>query len=501
MVAEPQLLITRNDIWELLNYAPTGEEQSAILDCPHRQILVLGGFRGGKSRTCSMCAVLLTIRFIAQFGARAGGQVAWVVGQDYERTRAAWNHPDGSLSVDFTKLGMLKTVSRPIDPGTMEIFVPGADKPFTIKTKSAGDETSLGMESPIWIMIEEAGHTTKDVYDRLLSRTSEARARWGGPFGQLIMSGTAEGSEGWYTAMWTGWQSEAIQDFEDAQSFSLPSWSNTYIYPGGREDPEIKFLEAQLSDRVFQERHAGRPVKVVGLVHPAFDKDIHIQTCSYDPNLPLWIGIDPGYSGQPSNYAVAVWQFQDWQWRAIDEVWMNKFYQPNFSHADIIKECMTREWWNSVRQNKATAWIDVSAERHSDANVPAVTQWRKIAGLTVLSKKVGLNAGMDRMDSMLKFNDHTEAPIAVVSPKCELAISEFGAGPNPQSGEMRSYKWPTKSDGTVTGRKPIDAHNDFIKASTYLFTNVLGPVDVAPRSRKKVRSSSAADRLRAQGKF
>jgi len=112
-----------------------------------------------------MMAVLLTIQFIAKFGSRVGGQVAWIVAADYERTRAVWNHPDGSLAVDFQKLGMLKFVSASLDPGTMQVFVPGAKDPFIIRTKSANDESSLGMESPVWIIVEEAAHTTKDVYD------------------------------------------------------------------------------------------------------------------------------------------------------------------------------------------------------------------------------------------------------------------------------------------------------------------------------------------------
>jgi hypothetical protein len=177
---------------------------------------------------------------------------------------------------------------------------------------------------------------------------------------------------------------------------------------------------------------------------------------------------------------------------------MNKFKNPNFTHADVIKECMARPWWSSVRRNKATAWIDVSAERHSDANIPAVTMWRKISGLTVLSKKVGLKSGIDRFDTMLSINPYSEKPNAVLSPRCELGISELGGGPNPQNGQRLTYKWPTKSDGTVTGAKPDDRHNDFVKASTYLFMNLLGPVGQAPRGRKTVRSSSIKERLRIQ---
>ena len=498
VLTESAITVTREDIWGLLGYEPT-DSQRKILDSSRRQVQVLGGFRGGKSRTMSMMALLLTVQFIARYGDRAGGQVAWLVGQDYERCRAEWEHPDGSLSLDFAKLGMLKWVSNTIDPGRMEIFVPGADKPFTIRTKSAADPTSLGMESPIWIMIVEAAHVTHDVYERLYSRTSEARTRWGSPFGALLMSGTSEGAQGWYPAMYTAWQSPVIQDVLDVESFSLPSHSNVYIYPGGELNPEIMHLKETLPENVYRERPLGIPVPPSGLVHPAFDKNVHIRECEYDVNLPLWLGMDPGYSGQPSNYVVAVWQYQGEQWRAIDEIWMNKFKNPNFTHEDMVHACQMKPWWKSVEKNMCTAWIDVSAERHADANRPAVEIWRKHAGLTVLSKKVGLNAGIDRMDAMLKVNSFTGEPNAVLSPKCELGISEFGAGPNPQTGNLSPYQWPAKSDGTVTGTRPTDAHNDFIKASTYLFKNLLGAVSVSPRTAKTIRSTSIEERLRRQG--
>ena len=125
--------------------------------------------------------------------------------------------------------------------------------------------------------------------------------------------------------------------------------------------------------------------------------------------------------------------------------------------------------------------------------------WRKIAGLTVLSKKIGLKSGMDRMDSMLKISPFTNEPVAVLAPRCDLGIGELGGGVHPATLKMSSYKWPTRSDGSVTGTKPTDAYNDFIKGSTYLFMNVLGPIDSEPRRRKTVRSSSIKDRLKKQG--
>ncbi len=499
MVAEP--IITRDYIWEYLGYTPT-PAQLEILDCKHRQIEVLGGFRGGKSRTCSMCAVILTIKFIAQFGAEAAGQVAWVVGADYERTRAEWEHPDGSLATDFAKLGMLKWRSAVLEKGRMLINVPGKDKdgkdlePFIIRTKSATDPTSLGMESPVWILLVEAAHTTHDVYERLYSRTSEARNRWGAPFGCLLMSGTSEGAEGWYPALYTDWQSKERQEFLDAESFSLPSWANTHIYPGGRNDPEILLLEARMSKAAFDEKHGGIPTPPSGMVHPGFDQHIHIKACEYDIDLPVFLGIDVGYSGEPSNYVVAVWQYQEEQWRCIDTVWGNKYTDRKFSGQVIVNKCKKRSWWKAKAKGLLTAWIDPSAKRHADAQKPAIDIWKQVGGITPLTKKFHIKDQIDKWDQMLGMNPITKEPYIVMDPSNDLGISEFGARGNPITGKIMAYKFPTDSDGMVYGKVPHDRYNDFIKATIYFFLSYLGAVKTEVRKRRKVRSTTIEERLR-----
>lgn len=496
MVAEPtEQMTTRDDVWTMLKYEPT-PAQLQILNCTHRQIQILGGFRGGKSRTCSMCAVILTIKFIAKYGTKAAGQVAWVVGADYERTRAEWEHPDGSLLTEFQKLGMYKWHSASIEKSRMEIKVPGADKPFIIRNKSAMDPSSLGMESPVWILLVEAAHVTNDVYERLYSRTSEARKRWGAPFGCLIMSGTSEGAEGWYPALYTSWQSVEVQGLLDAQSFSLPSWSNTHIYPGGYDDPEIQHLKDTLPKAVFDERHGGIPVAPAGMVHPGFDQNVHIKACEYDIDLPVFLGIDVGYSGEPSNYVVAVWQYQEEQWRCIDTVWGSKYTDRNFSGQTIVNKCKKRSWWKAKAKGLLTAFIDPSANRHADANKPAVEIWKKVGGITPLSKKFPLKAQIDKWDQMLGMNPITKEPYVVLDPSNDLGLSEFGARGNPITGKLMAYKWPTDSDGMVYGKVPHPRYNDFIQASVYFFLSYLGAVKTELRTRRKARSTTIEERLR-----
>lgn len=491
--------ITRADIFSALSYTPN-PAQLAILDDQRSTQLVAGGYRGGKSRTASMKALLATLEFIARYRERAAGQVAWLVAADYEATRAEFMHPDGSLAVDLQKLWPGVSYTSRIDPGEIRIPVPSDDGSgsaghFTIRTKSAFDPTSLGMESPVWVILCEAARVSHDVYLRLLSRCSEARRRFPG-FGWLHMEGTFEGSLGWYAALWTRWQSAAIQEREDARSFSLPSHSNTALFPGGETDPQIVALKRALPESKFLERHMGVPVPPSGRVHVAFDTSVHVRNTVYDPEKPVYLGIDPGYSGQPSTYAVEVCQVEkfengQWQWQVIDEIAVNKQAMPGFTVADVCELAMSRPWWQNPLK---TGVIDVAGTAHAGAQESNAEVLRRLTGLTLRHEKVRILPGIDRFDTCLKVDDQTVEPGLVIDPSCELLISELGGGPNPFDGQAHIYRWATDRSCDVIGRVPRDEYCDGIKALTYLFVNTMG---YATRSG---RDSGATERIRVKSR-
>ncbi len=473
---------TRDDILRQLKYTPTAA-QKIILDDDHKTQLVAGGFRGGKSRTASIKGSVATLEFLALYGEQAVGQVAWLVGEEYEKCRAEFNHPDGSLLLDMQKVfGRAVKGSARIDPGTIRVPVLKESDPtkiagyFTIKTKSANDPTSLGMESPVWIILCEAAQVTFDTYTRLLSRVSEAQQRFP-EFGWLHMEGTFEGSLGWYPSYWEKWQSPAAQEIEDARSFSLPSESNTHIYPGGAEDPGILKLKATLPEDKFLERHMGVPVPPSGRVHSSFQARVHIRNVKYDPEKPLYIAIDPGYSGQPSAYVVEVMQrsyigeHEFHQWNLLDEIAINKQTMPGFTAKDVCDVAMGKWWWANTQKYGV---IDTAGAAHAGAQESNVETWMKNTGLILRNEPVKISPGIDRMDTCLKVDPLSGEPGLIVDPRCRKFIAEMGGGPDPFDGETRVYMWGTDKNNEVMGRVPRDRFNDAIKAVTYMMVNVLG---------------------------
>ena len=240
-------------IYDKVGFSPT-ELQAPILNSRKRFVLVAGGEQAGKSMVAS--------KFLLQkFLEDESPGLYWLVAADYERTRAEFEY----LTEDFAKLGILAEVTKRVDPGRI-VLSDGT----RIETKSAKDPRTLAMRAPNGIVGCEASQLDLETFHRMVGRCAPKK-------GWLFLGGTFESSLGWYPQTFTAWESGV----NDEQSFSLPSYSNYHLYPGGRDDPEIKRLEAFSSDDFFMERIEGKPVPPRGLVFNEFRASIHTKEVDY----------------------------------------------------------------------------------------------------------------------------------------------------------------------------------------------------------------------------
>ncbi len=466
-----------------------------ILFDDHLECLLMGGFRFGKSTTAAAKAGLLTLAFLGRHGAEAAGKVAWLVGQDYERTRREFEELHGFLQKWLPPHGgkRLVTSSKRIDPGWIEIKVPGGV--FTVKTKSAADPNTLGAEAPVWCVVCEAAHVSFDVYDRLHSRMSESRNRFPG-FGMLMLEGTLEstgkqqGVFSWYASLWTQWQNPDMQEKWNAKSFSGASHENLTIYPGGEDDPEIIYLRATKSEEDYAEQHLGIPVPPKNRVFPTADVATHVKDVEFDPELPVYLGVDPGWSGKSSTYVVLAFQrhvlseepHQE-QWRCIDEIAVNQRTpgMESFTTVDICRLAMNRDWWRNV----TFGVIDPAGKTHAGAQEPNTETWLRETRLVLRHQPTKVMAGVQRFKLMLQRNPTSLEPNFVMSPRCKLFGSELGFWNNPFDGMPHVYRYPEDSEGNVISGEPSKDYCDAVKAAWYLWVYVLGHAEANP-ARKQI---------------
>lgn len=421
-------------MFEKLGYKPT-PEQKEIHDDPARIKLVTGGERAGKSKLSAM-------ELMSQF---FEGSLYWLVGANYGETRAEYDY----ICDGFDSLGWEYVATKHIDPG--EIIVAGG---FRVATKSALDPRKLGKEAPDGILVCEGGQLDYFSYLRLRGRIAEKRA-W------MLMTGTLEGSLGWYPESFKRWQAP---NEDDARSFSLPSWTNTYIYPGGRTDPEILALERGCSKDWFQERYAGKPVKIQGLVFLEFSNAIHTgvgKEFEFDPSLNVYIFCDPGFA---TASVVLATQKRGEHLYVVDEI-----YERGLVTSDIIAIAKQKPWFNKV----AGGAIDIAALQHQ--SMPAVSSiWQKETGIHLRSQKVRIQDGIEAVKRFLGVSPITNSPLLHINAKCVGLLSEMGACCNPIDKKVAAYKWRLDKAGNVIGEVPDDKNNHACKALAYGIIDLFG---------------------------
>lgn len=440
----------RKIIFDALGYTPT-PEQRAVHEHPARVKLGAGGERSGKSY---LSANELLSRFYE-------GRLYWLVAADYERTRPEFDY----ICDGLVKLGFDFRASKRVDPG--EINVAGG---FRIVTKSAKDPRKLAAEAPDGILACEASQLTYEDFLRLRGRLIEKR-------GWMLMSGSFESSLGWYPEHFSRWQ------FPDNpleyKSFSLPTWSNTAVFPLGRNDPEILKIEAEVSKDWFSERFGGVPCPPKGRVFTEFSNAVHTGTgdfFEFDPSLPIYLWIDPGY-GHYSAVEVA-------QKRGDGVFIVDEIYERGLVISEIIDICRQRPWWTK----RSTGTIDVSGTYHQGGMPPAAEVWLAEAEVSLTAQKVPIEDGTERMKSMLKVNPLTGRPNLFINAKCRGLISELGGAPNPETGQAAVYKWKTDRDGNIIGDVPEDKNNDAVKATIYGLVDLVGYTDAVEQSKLKIVS-------------
>ena len=427
----------RKAIFEQIGYKPTTLQWPIHLSSA-RIKLVAGGERGGKSVVGSKEAVL----------AAPQSELIWVVGPEYDIARTEFEY----ILDDLQNLKLVKDASFPRHgPCCIEMHGTREMKGCRIVTRSAKEPQKLGMEAPDFILVCEAAQLEYEAYLRLRGRLAEKRAG-------MVMTGTFEGSIGWYAEFYTRWQAP---NEEDAGSFSLPSWSNEVIYPGGENDPEILKLKNETPHDVFMERYAGVPCKPSGLIMSEFSNVLHVGDYEFDPEMDVEIAVDPGYAGA---HAVEVIQRWGEQIAIVDEI-----YLQGYTTEEIIDICKQRKWWGNLTGGA----IDIAGRQHHAMEAP-IEVWHKKANIHLRSQQVNEAQGIDAMRAMLLCPPPDYRPKVLINHRCKGIISECGGckSPVPNGG-------PWLRDTNTL--QPIPKNDHACKAFIYWLVNNFGYTTVRKR--------------------
>ncbi len=411
-------------------------------------VLISGGEGSGKSKVTA-----------AEIAARYGAwKLAHIVAYKYE---SAHNEAD-YVNEFLSRFGAVTSYSKP-KAGKVQLLTREGALLESVSTEAKGAQAVTGTgKTPDVLALVEAGKQSYEVFLACLTRIS----RSGGLF---LLSGTIDRSEPWYADLITRWQAE---NPEGATSIIIPTWENKLLYPGGRNDPKIKLLEANLPADLFMERLGARPCPPAALVFKEFGFITHVfKWCEFDPNEPVEVWIDPGYSG--SHYAVEFVQFRP---RAITrrflpelpdaallDVWVvDECYLTHAVHEEVIAACQSRPAWQNVRSGVG----DVVMSTHPMAGRAPIDVWYEKTGLLLRGRYIEVEDNIDRQRVFLK-DPGTGKPRLFFNPRCKGATGEYG-------------RWKRKEIGENLFGAPEKTNCDALKAIGYGLVDNFGFVDTTP---------------------
>lgn len=309
----------------------------------------------------------------------------------------------------------------------------------------------------VWCRVKDKQIGFAETYDL---HVPDGHAYWANG---LVVHNTFEGSLGWLPPLWKKWRAE---NEDGAKSFSLPSWTNTAIYPGGREDPEIKRLESLYPPDYFMERLGGEPCAPSRLVLREFNTEKHIKLAAeFDPNKNVQLWVDPGYA---HTYAVlAVHAERDPERVTI----FDEIAETGRTVQQIIDMVKQRPWWPNVK----AVVIDKAAKQHPASESQAET-WAMMTGKRITLNYVPIEAGILRHRTFLMTDPLTGEPKLRIHPRCKHLIWEYG-----------NYMYAKDFEDRPTSEVPVALHDDCLKAVAYGLVANYNFVERHKRQRVSVR--------------
>lgn len=207
----------------------------------------------------------------------------WIVGPTYDLGEKEFRVMWMDMIVKL-KLGRDKRVRKAYNKkqGQMYIEFPWHS---LVEVRSADHAESLVGEDLDWVIMSEAAKHKKETFERYIRAALSDRR------GSADFPTTPEG-QNWLYDLWLMGQNP---EFVDYWSQQFPSWLNPHVYPGGRNDPEIKLIQQTTLAEWFNQEIAADFTAFVGKIYPYWQVKTHVKSVEFNPDWPNFIAFDWGY--------------------------------------------------------------------------------------------------------------------------------------------------------------------------------------------------------------
>jgi len=356
----------------------------------------------------------------------------WIVGPNYDlgekEFRVIWND-----LIIGQEMGKDKRVKKAYNKkqGDMYIEFPWQTR---LEVRSAQHPESLVGESLHGVIMSEAAKHRTDTWERYVRAALSDHRGW------ASFPTTPEGQNWLYHL----WQFGRNPEFPDYESWRFPSWTNTILYPDGRDDPEILLVERTTTREWFEQEIAADFTAFVGKIYGEFQEDLHVEHVEFNPAWPNYIGFDWGFVNP-----LAAVEFQIDPWDNI-HVWRlhYKAYTTLEDHLNIMK----------ARQQPPGYRIDLTFGDAADPEAALVVTQNFAPCIADPLAKSNWREGVELVKTFLKlhqvgtideFGTPLEAPKLFIDHSCRDLIREFNnyKAPSPTNG--RDPKNPRETSSGI----------------------------------------------------
>lgn len=461
------MYVVKDRIWPQFGYVPHDEQRTVHNDLTRHRV-VAWGRRGGKSRVGGN---ELIPEAIYTYSIRDGlisadlKRIFWIVGPDYsdceKEFRVLWDSAK-KLDLPMDKPG---SYNNPLG-GFMHISL--WDGLFQVHCKSARYPDGLDGEGLAGVELVEAAKLKPHVWQKYIRPALADTGGWS------LQTSTPEGKN-WFYRHWQRGQDPSKMNW---RSWRLPSWVNKYLFPGGKDDPEIKDMRDDMSEERFKQEIEADFTEFVGRVFKDFDEEIHVGDYPFRMDLPIFLAVDYGWTNPFVVLGIQVDVFQN--------VYVcGEYRNVNRDTNEVVKDLKTIPW------ARAATDIYPDPAEPDDTNIMA-------NGLRLKTHK---NTGgelkwrLEQIRKWLQYDPESEGhPDETRKPKLFIDRSCVGLPLNDGGliREMLEYRYPeTKEESQKEApENPLSKDDHGPEALGRFFRGYFGgPGDVESGGRARIRKA------------
>lgn len=209
----------------------------------------------------------------------------WIVGPNYIDAEKEFRVIYDSLKRKGVDRDAIKFIKN-VESGNMHIATSWG---FDLECRSAAKPETLVGEGLDGALIVEAGRQKRKTWaEYVRPALSDKR-------GVALISGVPEGASE-HSLLYALHQRGQSTRAKSWASIKMPSWTNTIVFPGGRQDPEILEAEDDLTEEEFARQYGAEFVDGVGAVMQEWDDDFHLADINFRRDWETFGAVDYGFT-------------------------------------------------------------------------------------------------------------------------------------------------------------------------------------------------------------